>query len=99
MLAWRAVLPFREGKELQFQAQAFNLFNHANYYVQNGNGINQLQYNPIGTQLRRRRNAESDLLSGAQFGPGQFWSPAGNQPQRPSTRVAVLREVYVLGLG
>jgi len=39
----------REGKELQFQAQAFNLFNHANYYVQNGDGINQLQYNPIGT--------------------------------------------------
>jgi hypothetical protein len=39
----------REGKELQFQAQAFNLFNHANYYVQNGDGINQLQYNPIGS--------------------------------------------------
>jgi hypothetical protein len=39
----------REGKELQLQAQAFNLFNHPNYYVQNGNGINQLQYNPIGT--------------------------------------------------
>lgn len=39
----------REGKELELQAQAFNLFNHANYYVQNGNGINQLQYNPIGT--------------------------------------------------
>jgi Carboxypeptidase regulatory-like domain/TonB dependent receptor len=38
----------REGKELEFQVQAFNLFNHANYYVQNGNGINQLQYNPIG---------------------------------------------------
>jgi hypothetical protein len=38
-----------EGKALQFQAQAFNLFNHANYYVQNGNGINQLQYNPVGT--------------------------------------------------
>ena len=38
----------REGKELEFQAQVFNLFNHANYYVQNGNGINQLQYNPIG---------------------------------------------------
>ena len=39
----------REGMELQLQAQAFNLFNHANYYVQNGNSINQLQYNPIGT--------------------------------------------------
>ena len=40
-----------EGKELQFQAQAFNLFNHANYYVQNGDGINQLQYNPIGAPI------------------------------------------------
>ena len=39
----------REGKELQLQAQAFNLFSHPNFYVQNGNGINQLQYNPIGT--------------------------------------------------
>jgi hypothetical protein len=38
----------REGKQLQFQVQAFNLFNHANYYVQNGNGVNQLQYNPVG---------------------------------------------------
>jgi hypothetical protein len=38
-----------ENKELQFQVQAFNLFNHANYYVQNGNGVNQLQYNPIGS--------------------------------------------------
>ncbi|MFZ0478684.1 MAG: carboxypeptidase regulatory-like domain-containing protein [Terriglobales bacterium] len=38
----------KEGKELEFQAQAFNLFNHGNYYVQNGDGINQLQYNPIG---------------------------------------------------
>jgi hypothetical protein len=39
----------REGKQLQLQAQAFNLFNHANYYVQNGDGINQLQYNPVGS--------------------------------------------------
>ena len=38
----------REAKELEFQAQAFNLFNHPNYYVQNGDGINQLQYNPYG---------------------------------------------------
>jgi hypothetical protein len=35
--------------QLQLQAQVFNLFNHANFYVQNGDGINQLQYNPIGT--------------------------------------------------
>ena len=37
-----------EGAALQVQVQAFNLFNHANYYVQNGNGVNQLQYNPTG---------------------------------------------------
>jgi hypothetical protein len=29
--------------------QAFNVFNHANYYAQSGDGINQLQYNLIGT--------------------------------------------------
>lgn len=39
----------KEGKVLQLQAQVFNLFNHANYYVQNGGGVNQLQYNAIGT--------------------------------------------------
>ena len=38
-----------EGKKLQVQAQVFNVFNHANYYVQNGDGVNQLQYNPVGT--------------------------------------------------
>jgi hypothetical protein len=35
-----------EGKQLQFQAQAFNLFNLANYYVQNGNGINKSNTTP-----------------------------------------------------
>ena len=34
---------------LQLQVQMFNLFNHANYYAQNGTGVNQAQYNPIGT--------------------------------------------------
>jgi hypothetical protein len=37
-----------EHGSLQLQAQAFNLFNHANFFVQNGDGVNQLQYNPIG---------------------------------------------------
>ena len=68
----------REGKELQFQIQAFNLFNHANYYVQNGNGINQLQYNPIGTNCGDGVHIESDLLSGAKLGSGKFRNLAGN---------------------
>ena len=58
----------KEGQELQFQVQAFNLFNHANYYVQNGNGVNQLQYNPIGTNCGDGATLESDVLSGAQLG-------------------------------
>ena len=40
--------PLGEHGSLQLQAQAFNLFNHANFYVQNGNGVNQTQYEPIG---------------------------------------------------
>jgi hypothetical protein len=39
----------REGIVLTFQAEVFNVLNHANFFVQNGDGINQLQYNPIGT--------------------------------------------------
>jgi hypothetical protein len=37
-----------EGKALRLQAEAFNVANHANYYVQNGGGIVQTQYNPMG---------------------------------------------------
>lgn len=37
-----------ERQSVTFQAQAFNLLNHANFYVQNGNGVNQIQYTPFG---------------------------------------------------
>lgn len=40
--------PLSERYSLLFQAQAFNLFNHANYYVQNGNGVDAVQYTPSG---------------------------------------------------
>jgi hypothetical protein len=62
----------REGKELQFQAQAFNLFNHANYYVQNGNGINQLQYNPIGTNCGDGLSSNQQCYLLPNSGPGNF---------------------------
>jgi hypothetical protein len=37
-----------EKQSLTFQVQAFNVLNHANYYVQNGNGVRALQYQPLG---------------------------------------------------
>ena len=33
---------------ITFRAQAFNVLNHANYYVQNGTGVNPIQYLPFG---------------------------------------------------
>jgi hypothetical protein len=62
----------KEGKELQFQAQAFNLFNHANYYVQNGDGINQLQYNPIGTNCGDGATLKQTCYLVPNSGPGNF---------------------------
>ena len=37
-----------ERQSVSFQAQAFNLLNHPNYYLANGNGVNAIQYSPIG---------------------------------------------------
>jgi len=37
-----------EHHQVQLQAQVFNLFNHANYFVQAGAGIVQTHYNPVG---------------------------------------------------
>ncbi len=62
----------KEGKELEFQVQAFNLFNHANYYVQNGNGINQLQYNPIGTTCGDGVSLNQTCYLVPNSGPGNF---------------------------
>jgi hypothetical protein len=62
----------REGKELQFQAQVFNLFNHANYYVQNGGGINQLQYNPIGGNCGDGMSTTQQCYLVPNSGPGNF---------------------------
>jgi hypothetical protein len=62
----------REGKELEFQAQAFNLFNHANYYVQNGDGINQLQYNPVGTNCGDGASVNQTCYLLPNSGPGNF---------------------------
>jgi hypothetical protein len=62
----------REGEELQFQVQAFNLFNHSNFYVQNGNGINQLQYNPIGTNCGDGKTLNQTCYLVPNSGAGNF---------------------------
>jgi hypothetical protein len=65
-------IEIREGKELQFQAQAFNLFNHPNYYVQNGSGINQLQYNPYGSNCGDGMSLNQTCYLVPNSGPGNF---------------------------
>jgi len=62
----------REGKELRFQVQAFNLFNHANYYVQNGDGVNQLQYNPVGSTCGDGMTANQTCYLVPNTGSGNF---------------------------
>jgi len=37
-----------ERHAIALQAQVFNVMNHANYYVQNGTGVNYIQYEPSG---------------------------------------------------
>jgi hypothetical protein len=65
-------IEIREGKILQLQAQAFNLFNHANWYVQNGDGINQLQYNPIGTNCGDGATLNQNCYLVPNSGSGNF---------------------------
>jgi two-component system copper resistance phosphate regulon response regulator CusR len=80
----------REGKDLQVQAQAFNLFNHANYYVQNGNGINPLEYNPVANPLEPYGCGDASLDQ-------KLWRLWGGQSQRTAQGIAVFHEVLVLG--
>jgi len=61
-----------EGRDLEFQAQAFNLFNHPNYYVQNGDGINQLQYNPFGGNCGDGMSLNQTCYLVPNTGPGNF---------------------------
>ncbi|MGD0894017.1 MAG: TonB-dependent receptor [Terracidiphilus sp.] len=62
----------KEGKNLQIQVQAFNLLNHANFYVQNGDGINQLQYNPIGSNCGDGASLNQTCYLVPNSGPGNF---------------------------
>ena len=53
-----------ERQNLSFQVQAFNLLNHANYYVANGNGVSAIQYAPIGDTCGNPDNPQANQLCG-----------------------------------
>jgi hypothetical protein len=61
-----------ERAALHVQVQAFNLFNHANYYVQNGNGVNQLQYSPAGANCGDGQTLNQTCYLIPNYGPGNF---------------------------
>jgi Carboxypeptidase regulatory-like domain/TonB dependent receptor len=65
-------IPITERQQITLQVQAFNLLNHANYYVQNGNGVNAIQYTPVGKTCgdAASNNQTCYLLPNA--GPGGF---------------------------
>jgi hypothetical protein len=71
-LAMGRNFPIAEGKELQLQVQAFNLLNHANYYVQNGDGINPSEYNPIGANCGDGATLNQTCYLVPNSGPGNF---------------------------
>ena len=61
-----------ERHEISVQAQAFNVFNHANYYVQNGTGVNPVQYTPFGPTCGDRQSQQQTCYLIPNSGPGLF---------------------------
>ena len=47
-MLFRSRFHLTERHSISLQVQAFNVLNHANYYVHNGNGVNATQYLPFG---------------------------------------------------
>jgi Carboxypeptidase regulatory-like domain/TonB dependent receptor len=87
-LAVGRTFQIKEGHTLQLQVQAFNLFNHANFYVQNGTGVNQAQYNPIGTSQGQYPCGDGISLNQTCFlvpnsGPGNFGTLQEINPLNP----------------
>jgi hypothetical protein len=61
-----------ERNGITLQAQAFNLLNHANYYVQNGAGVNQFQYAPNGPTCGDGQTLNQTCYLIPETGPGGF---------------------------
>jgi len=63
-----------ERQAITVEAQAFNLLNHANYYVQNGTGVNPIQYTPFGETCGDGRSLNQTCYLAPNPGPGGFGS-------------------------
>ncbi len=64
--------PIGERNAVTLRVQAFNLFNHANYYVQNGGGVNQTQYAPNGPNCGDGETLNQTCYLIPETGPGGF---------------------------
>jgi hypothetical protein len=61
-----------ERQAITLEAQAFNLLNHANYYVQNGTGVNPIQYAPFGETCGDGHSPNQTCYLAPNAGPGGF---------------------------
>ena len=61
-----------EKHTIAVKAQVFNLANHANYFVQNGSGINQVLYNPVGPTCGDGATLNQTCYLVPNVGPGNF---------------------------
>ncbi len=61
-----------ERHAIALQAQVFNVMNHANYYVQNGTGVNYIQYEPSGPTCGDRVSLKQVCYLTPNTGPGGF---------------------------
>ena len=52
----------REFGRVMFRVTAFNIFNHPNYYVESGSGINQQEYKPLGPNCGNKAANETCYL-------------------------------------
>ena len=61
-----------ERHAITLEAQAFNVANHANYYVQNGGGVNQVQYAPTGDNCGDGQTLDQTCYLIPETGSGGF---------------------------
>jgi hypothetical protein len=73
-----------------------NVFNDAHWSVQNLDGINQLRYNPIGTNCGDDMTLNRTCHLAPHSGPGNFGALQEIRPKPPAARGAILCPLYVL---